>query len=251
MGHWPTLAASTTLAAFVAAGALIYLDGAPIYVGLKTPQAERWAVAGADGADSTTPAHQGLAASTETGSTSAKGLHSGAMDLPSVSGAVEHPSSTRSGQDAGQTVQSGDPTVAMVLPAGVAKPGFGSPIPVTMAPLPPLPPHPPAATGAGPASQATAPLPPPVPPPVGLPARMAVAMPLSIPQLGPLDPARISGAARELAETVHLLASAVSDSQAAAEQAAADARKEPDGCAQPTGPRPASYARDLCDKAGF
>lgn len=274
MAHWPTIAATTALAAFVVAGALIHGSTSPAAFGVTVATAGAtaggatgsaaalWATPGdgpqmapqkADAAGPGNPHRMALA-----------GSGAGANQPPAAGPARSQALPAAALQRAGSGVAgaAGDGAQVRVLPDGGASSRLRPPVPVTSAPLPPVPPLapvPPGVPGSG-MARASAPAVPVLPAgpqpsapdgPAPVPARMAVAMPLSIPALGPLDPARIGGAARELAEAVHVLASQAGGRALAAEQAAAGARKQSGGCPRETGPRPASLRDSICDKAGL
>lgn len=271
MAHWPTIAATTALAAFVVAGALIHAGTSPAAFGVTvattggaTAAVAPWATPG-DGAQMApqntlaagpgNPHRMAMAGS---------GADAHQPPAPGLAGSQAPPAAALQRAGSGLAGATGDVADVRGLADGGARSGLRPPVPVTVAPLPPVPlqapqppqaPVPPGVAGAdmARASGMAAPVPPAVPQRAapGVPARMTVAMPLSIPALGPLDPARINGAARELAEAVHVLASQAGSRALAAEQAAAGARKQSGGCPRETGPRPASLRDSLCDKAGL
>lgn len=272
MAHLPTIAATTALAAFVVAGALIHAGTSPAAFGVTvaTPggvaaaAAAPWATPG-DGAQmAPQKTLAGGPGNPDRMAMAGSGADSHQPPPPGLAASQAPPTATLQRTGSGLAGATGDVAEVKGLPDGGALSGLRPPVPVTAAPLPPVPlqapqpplaPVPPGVAGADTAraSAMAAPVPPAVPQPAapGVPARMAVAMPLSIPALGPLDPARINGAARELAEAVHLLASQAGSRALAAERAAAGARKQSGGCPRETGPRPVSLRDSLCDKAGL
>ncbi len=260
MAHWPTIAATTALAAFVVAGAVLHVGDAPAVVAAAAPGtasgADRWDGAARHADSTVAAASQRLAHA----AVPAPGFHASGTQAHAAGAHAGDMAAQTATQTAGQpgnlydrTLASSAGEVATRLPHGAATSGLRPPVPVTVAPLPPLPPKVPVTpgmTGTGGEQALPVPASPALPQQAtaGATARMMVAMPLSIPELGPLDPARIGGAARELAETVHVLATQASHRALAAEQAAAGARKQPDLCPREAGPRPASLVDDLCDK---
>ena len=268
MAHWPTIAATTALAAFAVAGALIHVGAGPAFVGVSAGPGSGAAGAGTVRWDAVTvtPLESSAAGSAQLRDMAAVDSAARA-GRPDASGSASiHAPPAAALQHAGGGETGGDAGVDVVVPHGAAAAGLRPPVPVSVAPLPPLPampampPLPPQAppvpgmTGQDPMRAVAAPVAPAVPHRAAAaapPVRMAVAMPLSIPQLGPLDPARIGDAARELAETVHVLASRAGGRTLAAEQAAAEARKQLDDCVRVEGHRPAAFLSDTCYKAGL
>ena len=266
MAHWPTIAASATLAAFVVAGALIHAG--------STPGASGMTIAAIDAADLPVGGHwqpeRATAKSAGDRGGRLDGQASPAHDASRRHGHIISPAGLPEGIAAATATHrpahaagmagASDPAeesqLAQSLAATVSGAGIGLPEPVHVAPLPPLPPQTPAPPAVRSNERRHAPPAPPVPSMVdplaaGVAARMAVVMPLSIPELGPLDPARVGEAARELAEVVHGLANEANNRAVAAEQSARGALRKQDGCDSEAGQRPASFLSNSCSKAGL
>lgn len=266
MAHWPTIAASTALAAFVVAGALIHVGGAPGASGMTvaaidavaTPAGGHWQLerAAAKSAGDRAGLLEGRVPSARDAArlhgqgVSPAGLHEG------IAAAASARQSAHVAGMAGASDVAEGSRLAQSLASTDGGAGIGLPEPVHVAPLPPLPPQrptPPAIPSTERGQAAPVPPVPSIQDPVaaGVAARMAVVMPLSIPQLGPLDPARVGEAARELAEVVHGLASEANSRALAAEQSARGALRKQDGCESEAGQRPASFLSNSCSKAGL